>query len=228
MGFFKGALKIAIAIVLAIVALGVLAGIVAYWYDAHQKSKARPYEMVKGWSYDASEPLGLKFAGRTKLVDNRLYADLRFDGNPPYLKSAANSSPNSKASITVHFKDKDGFKVYEKTVGLREFTTLLNKGAAAGLTFEYDEFVGVETYARFDHVELMWNLDTSVPKPFIDPDDAKWESPAADHCAPDLSKAERLKRLGKHGSVREIGLNEYSAGGRSIKFLNATELLNCR
>jgi len=225
MGFFKGALKIATAIVLAMVALGTLGGIVAYVYEAHQRSKAQPYEVVKPWSYDASEPLGLKFIGRTKLVDSRLYADLRFDGNPPYLKYAANSPP--KASITVHFKDKDGFKVYEKTVTLREFTTMLDKGVAAGLTYEFNEFVGVETYARFDHVDLTWNVDTAAPQPFVDPDVAKVQAPA-DHCAPNISKAERLKRLSKHGTVRETGLNEYSAGSRSITFLSATELLNCR
>lgn len=227
MGLFKGALKIAVAIVLAMVALGILGGIVAYLYEAHQKSKAQPYEVVKHWSYDASEPLGLRFTGKTKLVDSRLYADLRFDGNPPYLKYAANSSPNSKASITVHFKDKDGFKVYEKTVTLREFTTMLDKGVATGLAYEYDEFIGVETYAQFDHVELMWNVDMAATKPFVDPDAAKLDAPS-DHCAPNISKPERLKRLSKHGTVRETGLNEYSAGSRSITFLSTTELLNCR
>ena len=127
----------------------------------------------------------------------------------------------------MHFKDKDGFKVYEKTVTLREFTTMLDKGVAAGLAHEYDEFIGIETYARFDHVELMWNVDTAVTKPFVEPDAVKWDAPA-DHCAPNISKAERLKRLSKHGTVRETGLNEYSAGGRSITFLSTTELLNCR
>ena len=174
MGFFKGALKIALAIVLAMVTLAILAGIAAYLYQAHQKSKAQPHEVVKLWSFDASEPLGLKFTGKTKLVDSRLYVDLQFEGNPPYLNYAANSSPKSKASITVLFKDRDGFKVYEKTVTLREFTTMLSKSVPGGLAYEYDEFIGVDSYARFDHVELMWNMDTAAPKlEFVDPNAAK-------------------------------------------------------
>lgn len=226
MGLFKGALKIAVAIVLAMVALAILGGIGSYVYEAHQKSKAQPYEAVKRWSYDASETLGLKFTGNTKLVDSRLYADLRFNGYPPYLKYAANAAPNSQASITILFKDKDGFKVYQKSVGLREFTTMLDKGVPAGLAYEYDEFISVEIYARFDHVELTWNLDTNAPKIDSNPDPVKAEG--ADHCAPNITKAERLKRLSRYGTVRETGLNEYSAGGRVITFLNSTELLNCR
>ncbi|HEX2541504.1 MAG TPA: hypothetical protein VHM00_10525 [Caldimonas sp.] len=138
MGFLKGALKIAAAIVLTIVALAILGSIAAYMYKAHEKSGAQPYEAAKRWSFDADEILGLKFTGKTKVVDSRLYADLQFEGNPPYLKYAANSSPNSKASISVVFKDKDGFKVYEKSVGLREFTTMIDKGVPRGLTYEYD------------------------------------------------------------------------------------------
>lgn len=83
----------------------------------------------------------------------------------------------------------------------------------------------------------MWNMVTAAPekvdadapaKPgFVDPDAAKPDV-SADHCAPSISKAERFKRLSKYGAVRETGLNEYSAGSKSITFLSPTELLNCR
>jgi hypothetical protein len=107
-----------------------------------------------------------------------------FEGNPPYLSYGANSAPSSKASITLVFKDEDGFKVHDKTVLLRTFTTLLDKGAPAGLGYEFDEFLSVDTYARFDHVELMWNLLTEAPKlDLVDPDTAKPDV-VADHCAP--------------------------------------------
>ena len=225
MGIFKGALKIAVAIALAIVALSILGGITAYIYEYHQKSKATPYEVVKRWSLDATDPLSLRLIGKTKLVDSRMYVDLLFAGNPPYLKYASNR-PDANRQITIHFKDKDGFKVYEKSIGLHEFTKMIDKGTPSGLAFEFDEFVALDTYARFDHVYLTWNLDTSEPKLFVDPDILSLDKP--DHCAPNLSKAERLKRLARHGTIRETGLNEYNAGGRSIHFLNSSELLSCR
>jgi hypothetical protein len=225
MGFFKGALKIAVAIVLSIVALSILGGIAAYIYENHQKSKATPYEVVKRWSFDATEPLGLKLTGKTKLVDNSMYIDLLFSGNPPYLKYASNR-PDANRQITIYFKDKDGFKVYEKSIGLHEFTTMVDKGTPVGLAFEFDVFMALDTYARFDHIDLTWNLDTAEPKLLVDSDVLGQEKP--DHCAPNLSKAERLKRLARHGTLRETGLNEYSAGGRSIHFLNSSELLSCR
>lgn len=225
MGFFRGALKIAVAFVLAIVALSILGGIAAYIYDSHQKSKATPYEAVKQWSFDATDPLGLKLNCKTKLVDSRMYVDLLFAGNPPYLKYASNR-PDANRQITIYFKDKDGFKVYEKSIGLYEFTKMIDKGTTVGLAFEFDAFMALNTYARFDHVDLTWNLDTAEPKPFVISDNLGLDKP--DHCAPKLPKAERLKRLARHGTIRETGLNEYSAGGRSINFLNSSELLSCR
>lgn len=224
MGFVKGAIKITVAIVLAVVALTILGFIANYIYETHQKSKATPYEAVKKWSLDATDPLALKLIGKTKLVDGRMYVDLLFSGNPQYLKYAS-SRPDPNRQITISFKDKDGFKVYEKSIGLHEFTKTLDKGKPVGLAFEFDEFISLDTYARFDHVELAWNFDTAEPKPVAVPSTLGTDN---DHCAPSLPKAERLKRLARHGTVRETGLNEYSAGGRSINFLNSSEILNCR
>jgi hypothetical protein len=73
----------------------------------------------------------------------------------------------------------------------------------------------------------MWNMNTTPPKlNRVAPDAAKPDL-VADHCAPNISKSERLKRLSTHGTLRETGLNEFSAGSRSITFLSTTELLNC-
>lgn len=224
MGFFKGALKITLAIVLAGVALAILGFGATYIYENYQKSKATPYEAVKRWSFDATDPLALKLIGKTKLVDGRMYVDLRFAGNPPYLRYSSNR-PDANRQITINFKDRDGFKVYEKSIGLHEFSRIVDKGKPVGLAFEFDELISVDTYARFDHVDLAWNVDTADPKPVAAPSPVALDN---DHCAPGLSKAERLKRLARHGTVRETGLNEYSAGGKSVNFLGSSEILNCR
>lgn len=48
-----------------------------------------------------------------------------------------------------------------------------------------------------------------------------------DHCAPDLSKEERLKRLSTKGIVRETGYQTYSTGIYHLRF-NGPFLASCR
>jgi len=59
----------------------------------------------------------------------------------------------------------------------------------------------------------------------FDPDEYLKEN--TDHCAPSLSKAERLKRLALKGNVRETGANTYTAGGGYVSFNYGDSLLQC-
>ncbi|MDY0746547.1 hypothetical protein SNE35_18685 [Paucibacter sp. R3-3] len=52
--------------------------------------------------------------------------------------------------------------------------------------------------------------------------------PVLDHCAPSLSKAERMKRLAQHGTVRETGTGTFEAGERTISFGYDGALAYCR
>lgn len=52
--------------------------------------------------------------------------------------------------------------------------------------------------------------------------------PVLDHCAPGLSKSERMKRLGRHGTVRETGAGTFEAGDRTISFGYDGSLAYCR
>lgn len=49
-----------------------------------------------------------------------------------------------------------------------------------------------------------------------------------DHCAPGLSKQERLKRLEQHGTVRETGAGQFEAGMNAIVFSYDGSLAYCR
>ena len=48
-----------------------------------------------------------------------------------------------------------------------------------------------------------------------------------DHCAPDLTKTERLRRLALKGTVRETGYQTYSTGNYEIVF-SADNLYRCK
>lgn len=234
--FLTGVAKVAAAMVVAVLALAVIGYGISEYRDGARKRDAKPFEEVKTWAPKLHESLGMKMLARTKLVDGLLYAEFVLDGYPAYLSAPGLSERNAERHITVEFRDTDGFKVFEKSVEIREFTTVVGKDSTpAGLRHQFTQMVSVDDYKRWANAQVGWNLDT---KPF-DPDaylasvDARPAAkpqvkPAQDHCEPGLSKAERLKRLAQHGTIRQTGMGEYQAGGRSLVYLGDTaEMYSC-
>lgn len=62
-------------------------------------------------------------------------------------------------------------------------------------------------------------------------DDATYNDAAnksdLDHCAPNFSKAERLRRLALKGTVRKTGYQTYSVGNYNIAF-SAEDAIRCK
>lgn len=48
-----------------------------------------------------------------------------------------------------------------------------------------------------------------------------------DHCAPNISRDERLKRLSLKGNVRQTGANSYNAGSSYVQFSYTGDLISC-
>jgi hypothetical protein len=146
--FFKGAMKVATAIFLAVVALSVLGWGAWKFQDMKEKADARQYEPIKLWPVDLMENLQVKLMARTKLVDGRLLVEVNIDGYPAYLTDPRLQAKNRDAGITLLFQDKDGFKVHAKPIAIREFSGIVDsKGARSGLRYEFDEYMGVPDYA---------------------------------------------------------------------------------
>lgn len=238
--FLQGTLKICLAIVGSIVVLAVIGALVAWGIDAYNKNQARPYEQVKLWEQDLTDPLRLKMEGKTKLVNGTMYAEFTFDGYPAYLTASSNRS-NDSAGFNLSFKDADGFEIRTHKLKLSEALTITNKGKPAGLRYTFEEYVPVEIYARFHQVQVTWQLDTEPPPPprpaparvpVPDPVPAPSPKPDAqpaveDHCAPGLSREERIRRLGERGTLRQTGEGQYSAGTGSL-FFYQNSLISCR
>ncbi|MES2279880.1 MAG: hypothetical protein V4542_00555 [Pseudomonadota bacterium] len=215
--FFKASLKIAIAIFLAAVALSLVWLIGWKVIDYRDKEAAKQYEVVKRWTVDLRENLQMQVNARTKVVDSTLLATVSFDGYPEFLTNSRLAFKNREASFTLNFADQDGFKLQEKVIPLKQMTTTVDaSGKKIGLEYQYSEFTPVDTYKRFAALSVQWNLETQSPVvPSLD--FAPTDRPL-DHCGPGLSKVERLKRLALSGSLRETGMNSYSAGNKSISF----------
>jgi len=216
--------KLAAALFLACVALiACFAG-----YEAIKKAQderaAKPLEEVKFWSSDLTKPLGLKFSARTKLVGGVMYIDLVAQGFPEYLSNPAMWEMNRSATFSVVFNDADGFKVFEKEIKVGEFSRLVGgDGKHNGLSIQIDQPLGVDRYKAINNMGIGWTLQTSVPA--AGPQSSLEERPL-DHCAPGLSKAERLKRLAAHGQVREAGAGTYRAGSHKATYIGG-ELFDC-
>lgn len=218
--------KLAIAIFLALLGFS---GAWALWGKVERDSERRsaePFEVVKPWSVDLRGQLGTSFTARTKLVNGELFTNIKSDNYPGFLANPALKYRNANGSITLEFLDSDGFKVFTKSIGIKEFTSIVNaQGVNSQIEAEFDEPLSVDKYRRFSNLAISWSLVTVTPN---SPASDDQPSSKPDPCTPGLSKSERLKRLSQHGTTREVGLGEYSAGDHSIVFSYDGSLVSCR
>lgn len=225
--FFKSTVKIATAIVLAAIALSLVGWIVWKVDDSRTKQEAKQYEVIKDWSVDLKANLGMQLYAKTKVIDGRLLMSTRIDGYPAYLSDPRLFAKNKGAGISLFFQDQDGFKVFEKSLTVSELNSVVDSnGKKTGLSHQFDEYINVENYKRFAQLSVQWTLETEAPAAPVPPPSSDAQLP--DHCAPNLSKAERLKRLSQHGIVRQTGYGEYTAGNKSVNIFEDRTLINCR
>ena len=205
---------------LALLALAVVIGIFIWAKDNYNRQQAKPFEEVQNWSFDLKDTLGVEAHARTKLVSNTLLTTIEIIGYPKHFSD----SRNTNAFLIFDFLDEDGFKITSKSVKISEFTNMVDSnGEKAGLSYQFDEYLDQEQYKRFNQMQVSWNLLTKaepLPAPPIT---------TLDHCAPNISKTERLKRLAQYGTVRQTGEGQYSAGEHSVDFFTYDgSLINCR
>lgn len=223
---FKGAFKIAVAMFLAVLALSVVGGIVWKAFDYREKEAAKQYEAPKDWSVDLTKNLQVQLRAKTKLVDGKLFMSIAVDGYPAYLSEPPLSIRNSQGRFMLAFTDKDGFKLFEKDVPLIEMTKIIGaNGKVGGLDYQFSQYTGIGDYPNFAKLDVGWNFDVELPKAAASV--APVNSNALDHCAPNLTRAERLRRLGLNGTVRETGYGEFSVGDKSIMLSEGT-VISCK
>jgi hypothetical protein len=234
--FFKGAFKIAVALFLAAIGLAIAGGIVWKAIDYSDKQAAKQYEAPKDWNVDLTKNLQLQLRAKTKLVNGQLYVSIFVDGYPAYLSESPLSIENSQGLFMLAFIDKDGFKLFEKNVPLNEMTKVLGpNGKVGGLGYQFSQYTGIGDYPNFAKLDVGWNFNVESPKAPASVAPAKTFDPDAylagknklDHCAPNLTRAERLRRLAQYGTVRETGYGEFSAGGKSIMLSEGT-VISCQ
>lgn len=220
----KGSLKLAFSIFIALVAITVTAAVSWIIYEKIQKEEAKKFEEVRNWKLSLKENLQMEMLAKTKFVDGNLLVSIEFLGYPTYLTHPQLRAKNKDAQLIITFQDSDGFKLHEKELKVSELNTKVdNSGKDIGLSTQYAEYLSLEKYKRFSRISVGWTLETSIPlqeKSTSNPTTAQKNSPAtsSDHCAPGLSKAERLRRLAMHGNVRQTGEASFAAGNKEVTF----------
>lgn len=223
---FNGAFKIAIAMFLAVLALCVVGGLVWKAIDYRDKEAAKQYEVPKEWSVDLTKNLQLRLQAKTKLVDGKLFASVSVEGYPAFLSEPPLAAQNSQGRFMLSFMDKDGFKLFEKDVPLSAMTKVIGpNGKVGGLDYQFSEYAGGADYPNFAKLDVGWNFNVELPK--IAPPAAPSNATIQDHCAPNLTRAERLRRLAMNGTVRETGYGEFTAGDKSIMLSEGT-VISCQ
>jgi hypothetical protein len=235
--FIKGTFKVSIAIFTACIGLALVAWVVTTVRDIIEKKDAQQYEVVRNWSLNIKDPLQMKLLAKTKIVDGRLYASIDLNGYPAYLSDPIMFAKNKNAQFMVIFEDRDGFQVYQKDIKVSEFSSIVgDNDKKSGLSYQFNEYLGADTYKNFATINLHWTLDTTAPeqrKPLASANIVPKPTglPDTDPCAPGLSKSDRLKRLATHGTIRQTGQETYTAGGREVAFFSegiGGGLLGCR
>jgi len=174
------------------------------------------YETPKNWQANYKDNLQLNFYAKTKLVNKTMYLSLVTDSYPSYLDYSSYPFSNQDGYFTVSFADKDGFELFKYPIQIKSFTTIVNsEGKKSGLDTQVESELSLEKYKRFDHFSITWSsLITVVPaapikKEIEQPKPKNSGNDSVDHCAPSLSKTERLRRLALKGKVREVGNREF-------------------
>lgn len=226
--YLKSTMRLATAIFLSVLALVVVLGAATAGYYFWQKTQAKEYETAKTWTSDLNSILEFSLTARTKMVDGRLYMIVTTDAMPPYMtfqRIAARGGANK--GFFLNFVDKDGFKVFSKSVPLSEMSNIVDAdGKIVGLNFEMDEYIDMTRYASFKKLDTQWNFDIAASAA---PAQTEATSEVGlDHCAPNLNKEERLRRLSTYGKLRQTADGAYTAGERSVTFFTFdNSLLHC-
>lgn len=230
--FLMGAAKVAIGIFAAVLGLAAAAG-AAYWAKLElERREAEPYTKVVEWKDDLIVSIGMQAVVRTKLMDNRMLLSLQMDGRPRWLIDPLMWRENREnGEVTVIFYDQDGFKVTSQRVPLLSFSKVIDdKNEIAGLSVESGLDLPLKDYQRIKRMQIQWRMVTDKPR--AAPVPVPTPEPVAangDHCAPGLSRAERLSRLTAHGELRQVGSHSYQAGsaGRHVSFYTDGSLMFC-
>lgn len=153
--FFAAALKITVAIVLAIIVLS-LFGWGIYSFTQHRENvNNAPLEKPRTWALISIPSLdNSSFKLSTMWREGQLSYQFEMTGFP---KSLETSIQHGNPSFTLSFLDKNGFKLYDhKIIGSDIIRIVDDKGKYAGISSKGYMYLNADTYRKAQTWEITW------------------------------------------------------------------------
>jgi uncharacterized membrane protein YhaH (DUF805 family) len=125
------------------------------------------------------------------------------------LVATVSTSCKSKFSFLINIRDNENKELTDFSVYAQNSPKGYSVGSNGYIDSLHKNFVNMRLSKIQNANPATINKDTN-------------NSNQQDHCAPNLSRQERIARLAKHGTVRESGLWTFTAGGSRIEFTDST------
>jgi hypothetical protein len=167
--FLVGAVKLAFALFLALVAVSIAIWAVSSYLSKREENARAPLAVPKVWPPITAEALdNVRLELTTMWRDSHIYFQFRVVGCPPVI--ARTQTKRSGQTFTISFLDSHGFRISEYRVSLDSMAEVVNAaGECTGLDWKGDESASIEGYQAAAKWEIGWSADLSRGEPVTEP-----------------------------------------------------------
>ena len=153
--FFLASAKIAVALILSVIALSLVAWGVFAFIEYRNEIRNADLAKAKVWPIvKAPESLKVDFKLKTTWRDGRLLYQFEVVGYPKVIE---NASRKSGTTFNLLFVDVDGFDLNSQTVKLNEmFLRVDDEGKPKGLEAQGKSYLSAEDYRRSTRWNVSW------------------------------------------------------------------------
>jgi hypothetical protein len=211
--------RITLAIFIAITGSAIVIFVGVKLFQVYEESRDQELAVAKEWTNDIKDNLKVVINTKTKYQEKSLLYKIEVEGYTSFFSSPKNLDKH----LSIFFYDKDGFTIARRDYELEKFSRVVDKeGGFKGLRLEDRVDLSSDEYRRINSLKFGWNIETKISSVSPKQEGARPTanlSSATDHCAPGLTKTERLSRLASKGPVREVGYETFGAASHRISFI---------
>ena len=200
--FVGSTLRIALALVIAVMAVGVLGLVYSSWQDHSRRAGEAPLAQIKKWPPKSLAPLGnAKVSIQSVWRNNRIEIKFALAGFSDIIRDTVDQRGQT-ASFIIELQDNDGFRLFSQNIRLSEMTQIVgDDGTPAGLSWQGGDPLTSDDYRRATQWDITW-------AGFLKPRSEEHKSPErateSSEKWHDITAWRKLSRGQSHASVRSL------------------------